>query len=109
MRNTLIRMSLLSSVLAAATAVAPQEHLPRLQQCRANVSDWTVSDKVYLKRFPFHEIMRRLEEMHGRSEIDLVNKSKYFQSALYLSADESHRAENFINRHNLFEKVLAED
>ena len=109
-RMKLIWMSIsIVLVIMITVFVQPQEHTPVLEQCRVDASAWAKADKSYMQRFPFSEISRRFQEMYDCTNADRPNESKYVFVGLQLSVEESHRAEYFITRHNLWNQFIAED
>ena len=109
-RRTMKLIPTLCCLTLAASLTGQVEHAPTVAQCQADQRLWLSQlegkDKSTLGFYVFTDMA---VEMESCSEVDPPNATKYYNTESEATATQAKRMSKFIQRHQLWEKFLAED
>jgi len=81
------------------------KHAPTLEQCRADQRLW-LSNYVSTG---FAELTSRVAEMRDCEKVDPASADRYHTTGDEILAEQALKLQGFLYRHNLYNKLLAED
>ena len=110
-----LNVTLCVLLLSLIPSLFGQDHAPTVEQCRADQRLWSsVLDdqhafKAAVLRLSVQTIQQRSGEMRDCFAVDPENHHDYFVLVAAYGTETGVRYKNFIDRHNLMAKFLAED
>ena len=101
----------LAVVFILTVSLAGQEVKPALTvaQCQADQRLWLDEAETSHTHLKFVNMDGWLMELHACERVDPDNRSTYHNTESEVIAEQALRMENFIQRHRLWNKFIAED
>lgn len=107
MKRLLILVSL---ILTASLVGQDVQHAPTVAQCQADQRLWLSEVEGDSSQLPnFSTISAWGREMTNCEKVDPDNQHKYYNTAAEIMAEQESRLMDFVNRHGLGDKFVAED
>jgi hypothetical protein len=103
-------LTLIAVILSSSATVVAQQHaaIPKETQCRTDVDAWIIS-KPELAKLSMQELAARHDSMLDCAKIDPDWKSAYQVAQGFYDLAMFDRVSDFLKRHDLWKRVLAED
>ncbi|MDP9161979.1 MAG: hypothetical protein M3O09_17355 [Acidobacteriota bacterium] len=106
--NGAIKVVLLLFV-AVAISRAQVKHAPSVEQCRADQRLWLAQLESSGSLPNYRTLQGWNHEMGECSSVDSENQARYFNVRAEVVAEQASRVEEFLSRHNLYDKFIEED
>jgi len=103
----------LGVVLVFVSAVCSQEvrHAPTVEQCRADQRLWLskLESENSVASIGYKELNGWSQEMFECRSVDPEFHNRYYNTAAEIAFEKIIRLEGFLDRHNIYNKFMAED
>lgn len=103
--------SLWVAVLVVAAVGQEVKHAPTVEQCRADQKLWMakLEGENGLKYVSYKELRGWRSVMNDCEDVDSDLRDRYDHTGSEILAAKAMRLEDFIDRHGMWEKFIAED